>query len=141
MIADGLFSLLSGAGTVQSILGLPADRKDKTTGVFKVQMPESASMPALVFFQVAGESLFSMDGPDALRFVRYQFSCFGKAPADAAGLQRAVRKILEGFTGTLSDGSVIQSAECVLEMESFEDGPFLFHAPMDMRITFQDLSS
>jgi hypothetical protein len=143
MLADGLFSLLANADTIVAIVGTPQTRqeKSKTTGIFKVQMPEGAAMPAVIISQIAGESLFSMDGPNALRFVRYQFSCYGSTPAAAASLQRAVRRVLENFTGTLNDGSEVDTMECILEMEVFEEAPFIFSAPVDVRIAFRDLGT
>src|ERR1700688_5129442 len=108
MLQDGLFNLLANASSITSLVGTPTTRADKRTGIFKVQMPEGAPLPAVAFFQIAGESLFSMDGPDALRFDRFQFSCQAKTPQDAATLQRAVRRLLENFTGVLIDGSVVQ---------------------------------
>jgi Protein of unknown function (DUF3168) len=143
VIADGLYAVLASAGAVIDIVGTPQTRTEqmKTTGIFKVQMPEGAAMPAVVFSQIAGESLMTMDGPDPLRFVRYQFNCYGKSPADAAALQRAVRRTLENFTGTMADGSQVDDMECVLEMETFEDAPFLFNASVDMRIAFRDLGT
>jgi hypothetical protein len=143
MLADGIYQLLANSGAITAIVGTPATRQEtaKTTGIFKVQMPEAAAMPAVVFSQISGETVFSMDGPDALRSVRYQFSCYGKYSQDAASLQRAVRRLLESFTVALADGSVVNHMECVLEMEIFEDAPFSFNAPVDMKIVFQDLSS
>jgi hypothetical protein len=143
VIADGLYAVLANASAVTAIVGTPATRTEtmKTTGIFKVQMPEAAAMPAVVFSQIAGESLMTMDGPDALRFVRYQFNCYGSTPGDAAKLQRAVRRTLENFTGTMVDGSQVDDMECVLEMETFEDAPFIFNASVDMKIAFRDLGT
>ena len=59
MISDGLFSLLVNSGAIQTIVG--AARSDKTSGIFKVQMPEGAAMPALVFFQVSASDVV-LDG-------------------------------------------------------------------------------
>lgn len=138
MLSDGLNKLLTTA--VAAILATrvtPANQK-ATSGVFLVQLPEAEPAPAIVLSQIAGETDFSLDGPSDLRFVRWQFTCYGRTPILAKQLQRAVRQALEAFTGELSDGSAIESMECVLETDAFQYAPSLFTAPLDMHISFHD---
>ena len=143
MLADGIYALLAGADEITSIVGTPAtrDEQSKTSGIFKVQMPEAAAAPAVVFSQVTGDSNISMEGPDAFRLVRYQFDCYGTSPQDAAALARAVRRLLEKTTGELDDGSEVDGMECILESETFEDAPFLFRALLDVKIAFRDFGT
>ncbi|MGO9641166.1 MAG: DUF3168 domain-containing protein [Candidatus Acidiferrales bacterium] len=141
MLNEGIGVLLAATAAVNQIVGTANSRRDKTNGIFYGQAPEGSDAPFVVISQIAGETLMSLDGPDALRFVRLQFTCYGEDFADAKQLQRAVRQALESFTGALCEGTVVQNMESVLERDSFEEAPFLFSAPLDIAIAFLDLGS
>jgi hypothetical protein len=143
MLEEGLNQLLVTSTAIQAIVGTVATRKDTpkpTTGIFPVQMPESTPLPALVYAQISGEGNPSLDGANALHQCRISFSCYGSVYGDAKRLQRAVRQLLEGFHGVLSDGTPIDNAVLELELDAFEDAPFSFNAPIDFLIVYADIA-
>lgn len=143
MLSDALYQIVATAPAVTAILGTRATPPGRTatTGVFLTQMPEAEPLPAIVHSQIAGDGIMTMDGPSSMRFARWQFNCRAKKAIQAKQLQRAVRQVLEAFTGTTSDGTQIGNIECVLEMDAFEDAPFGFAAMLDVQVAFLDLGS
>jgi hypothetical protein len=144
MLEEGLNALLAGASTITAIVGTPATRTDKpkpTTGIFPVQMPEGTPLPALVYSQISGEGNPSYDGANSLHQCRISFGCYGSSYGDSKRLQRAVRQLLEGFHATLSDGTPVDNAVLVLELDAFEDAPFSFNAPIDFLLVYADIGS
>jgi hypothetical protein len=139
VLGEGLYILLTQSPTITALLGTTTTRTDKKTGIFPVTLPESTPMPAIVYSDVHGEGVMSMDGPDALQFSRMQFSCYGENYADAKRLAREVRRVLEAFTGVLSEGTIIGNMQRVGEVDAFEEAPFIFQTPVDIAITYEDV--
>lgn len=141
MFLEGVYSLISGASQLQALLGTPAIRKDKTTGIFPEVMPKGTPMPAIVYTQIFGEGLLTMDGPDSFTKARVQFSCYAKTPAGSKRLAATLRQLLEAYRGTLSEGTQVFSMRTVLEIDSFEDAPSICHTPIDMEIFYSATGS
>jgi hypothetical protein len=140
MLQEGISQALAAAAPITALIGTPGSRADQTTGIFPIQMPESATLPAIVYFDVHGDGLMTMDGPDPMQFARVQFSCYGKSYGDSKRLARAVRQFLENFAGILPDGTPIGSMRRVSEVDTFEDAPFIYHTPVDIEIVYQDVT-
>lgn len=138
MLQEGLYSLLAGSSGVQSLLGTTSTRSDKTTGIFAAYMPEATPMPAIVYTTVAGAGFSTMDGASNLQSARLQFSCYGVSYSAAKELAGAVRSVLEGLKATLSDGTQVDNATRVLESDTFEEAPFIYHTPMDFEFLFRE---
>lgn len=143
MLSDALYQIVATAPAVTAILNTraPAPGRQPTTGVFLAQIPKDEPLPLIVHSQIAGNGIMTMDGPSTMRFARWQFNCRAKKAFQAKQLQRAVRQVLEAFTGTTSDGTQIGNIECVLEMDVFEYAPFTFDAMLDVQVAFLDLGS
>jgi hypothetical protein len=146
MLTAGLYSLITKDAAVSALLaarnksGQPGPAP-QTSGVFPSQMPEGDPLPAIVYTQVHGAGLMSMDGPDPLKFARFQFSCYGATYAAAKALARALLNLLENFTGDLSDGTVIGNMERVGEMDTFEETPLAFVTHADVAIVYEDVGA
>lgn len=136
MLAEGLYQLLSGEPAIQEAV---AQMTDQTYAIFPVQMPDECPMPALVTMQIAGAGLPTMDGAEAFHTARIQFSCYGKTFLDAKRLATATRRFLEGYKGTLPDGTEVDSMILVLETDGFEEAPFIFHVPFDLEVSYRDV--
>jgi hypothetical protein len=152
MLQEGLYSLLIASDLITAIVGTPQSRGDgtlpvfpggeqpATTGVFGGHLPKAIVLPALVISEIhGGASVFSMDGPANMLFSRVQFSCFGNTYAQAKTLARAVRLLLEQFTGALPDGTVVDSMYRVAELDAFEDSVSIFHTPVDIEVIYHEL--
>lgn len=135
MLIEGLNQLLTGASQVTAIVGTTVTRKPKDSGVWAGQMKEGASFPSIVISESpGGETLMTMDGPDVLRFRRFQFSCYAKSYLQVKQLAAAVRTVLDGFTGALSDGTIVHNMKTEMEFDTFEEDPFIYHTPLEVSI-------
>lgn len=143
MLSDGLYSLIVADPTVAGILATRSltPGAPETSGVFPVQMPEADPLPAIVYTQIHGDGVMSMDGPDPLKFARFQFSCYGATYRESKILARALLNLLENFTGALSDGTGIGNMERVGEMDAFHEAPYVFVTHVDVKITYDDLGT
>jgi hypothetical protein len=141
MLQDGIYALLAASAAVQAVIGTPGTRADTTTGVFKGQMPEAATLPCVVYSEVHGEGFMTHDGPDPMQFARISLSCYGSEYTDSKRLARAVRQVLEAFTGVLADGTVIGNIQRKSEMDTFADAPSSFVTPVDFDVTHIDAGS
>lgn len=95
-------------------------------------------MPGIALSQIAGAGIPTMDGPDPLHSARIQVSCYGMTYSDAKQLARAVRNALEGFSGSLPDGTQVGQTILASEMDAFEDAPFSFHCPIDFEFWYSE---
>jgi hypothetical protein len=144
MLSEGLVNLLLTTDPVKSLLAArkPAKPNEPAgAGIRPSTMPEGYPLPAIVYREIHGDGLMTMDGPDALQFSRMEFGCYGKTYAESKILARGVRQILEAFTGALSDGTVIGTMQRVGEVDAFEDAPFVYMTPVDVAITYLDVGS
>ncbi|HEY0701265.1 MAG TPA: hypothetical protein VGD60_00715 [Candidatus Acidoferrales bacterium] len=141
MIDEGLYQLLCSSISIAALIGTQSSRQDGTSGIFGGQAPPSPILPIVIVEQIAGAPVMSMDGPDLARTARFQFTGRSKSRLGAKQLQRAIRKVLENFTGLLAEGTEIQHMHTVLEADSFEYAPYDYGAPLDVEITYVDSGS
>jgi hypothetical protein len=141
MLGEGINQFLLAASTITAIIGTPATRKDGRSGIWPVQMPEASTMPAIVLSQISGEGNPSHDGANALHQCRISFGCYGSNYGDSKRLQRAIRQLFEAYHGTLPDGTPVDNAILVLELDAFEDAPFSYNAPIDFQFVYADTAA
>lgn len=110
MLSAGLYALLAGEPTITDIV---ADR------IEPIELSIGQTMPALVYKFVGGSSspTFNTSG---MQKVRVEFSCFGDSQLQADTLRETIRKFLNGFQGTLSDGTVLQNVDLIQPLDFFE---------------------
>jgi hypothetical protein len=138
MLLEGVYSLLTGSALVTSLVGTPNSRPDGTTGIFPVQLPEATPLPSIAIVQIAGLGDVTMDGPSGLRSARVQFSCYGHSYCASKRLAVAVRAVLEGMHQTLPEGTQVDVALPLLESDTFEEAPFVYHTPLDFQFWFRE---
>jgi hypothetical protein len=141
MISDGLYSKAAAGPGILAILGSPATRSDKSTGIFATLAPPGAIGPYTVLSDVGGSGTPSLAGANSFGSARWQFSCYAATYKAAKQLARAVRMEFEGWQGTLADGTEVDSMVYLGELDSFEDAPALFHVPLDLEIWFRDVGA
>ena|SRR5882757_704331 len=119
MFPTGLYALLSGDPGIATALG---PRTDGTKGIFPLVAPEEVQYPYIVYFQVHRENVLSYAGVNRTQELRYQFSCYAGPPYDNAKLlAQAVKDLLDGFTGRLSDGSIVGQTLPISEHDESEE--------------------
>lgn len=102
MLVEGLYLILSGNATLQTLLGTSASRGDSASGIFPGMLPEETTMPAIVYTQVAGQPLQeSMQGTGPLTSMRIRFSCYGDTYKKAKELGRVLNQIMISIDGTM----------------------------------------
>jgi hypothetical protein len=138
MLGEGINQLLLAATPITALIGTPATRDDGKSGVWPVQAPESATYPMIVYSQISGEGNPSYDGANALHQCRISFGCYGENYGDSKRLQVAIRQLIEGFHGVLPDGTPVDNAVLVLELDAFEDAPFSYNSPIDFLFVYTD---
>lgn len=121
MFVEGLFKLISSNGPIAALLGTA--RSDKTPGVFPVIAPNEATMPYIVYLQVSGQQVQSLAGANALTKASFRFQSYGANYKQAKQLTTAICGLLNGFTGTLTDGSRVQQTIKGNEAETAEPIP------------------
>ena len=115
--------------------------RTRPSAIFPGMIPKGAGRPAIVYTYVHNESLMTLDGPDPYHTARLQFGCHASKYDDAKRLARAVAQVLEAFTGTLLEGTVVSNMQSLTEMDTFQETPFVFSTPIDFEIQYSDVGS
>ena len=78
MLIEALQAVLAADLGMQSYLGTPLTRTDKSNGIWPVQAPDQPTMPYLVLRQLTGNPLQeSLQGTGCLTTERWRFMCAG----------------------------------------------------------------
>ncbi len=116
MIQAGIYSLLSADPGLSAIV---ADR------ITPVLLPEGSPLPAMTYMVVgsSSEPTFETSG---MQKVRMQFDFHAEGYTAAIGARDALRVLLDGYQGLLSDGTYLQNAQRIQDIDYFDDGPRQF---------------
>jgi hypothetical protein len=138
MLAAGLITLLKADAGV-----IAANTRDDGTlgGIYAGQMPPESLPPITVYGFAYETNEMTMDGPDPFTTARIELWHQGATYDQAKILARAVRKCLENFRGTLSDGSEVDSIHRISELDTFQDAPFLYLTSVEYQVSYRDLSA
>lgn len=102
------------ANKVKNISGLQ--------GAYENRIPSNKTeLPCIVVRQYDGDVNYDMQGIAGVDSTFVELKVYGKNPAQCKTVTKAVRDILDDFTGTLSDGTVVQG--CFHRGQS--DDPYL----------------
>jgi hypothetical protein len=140
MVEKGLRDLLINDPTVGPLVGGCASPFSPGTNVRAFILPEGSSFPAIVYFVVATAPLTSMDGVNALQMKRFQIDCYSNLNSGGAvgakTLAQAVHNLLDGYRGTLSDGTYVQSCLPNEDVDTFDFDPLVFRIMCDFNVRF-----
>jgi hypothetical protein len=127
VIEQGIFSLLSTDSGVSSLAG---------TRIYPIELPEGATLPALVYKDVGGSSSPTLSTSGAQR-LRLELDAYGNSFADAANLRKAVITALNGFQGVLSDGTNLLTADLINPgLSFFDDEPRQFRCMAEFYLLY-----
>ena len=90
------------------------------TRMYSRSLPQTPTLPAIVYQRIDTRRLHDMDGPDGLPRPRIQLTCWATTPAAAAELAAATRERLDGFRGAWGD---VQIGSCLCVGERDLDDP------------------
>ena len=110
MLETGLASLLGSDPTLAGFVG------DRVTPVTMV----GDCRPAITFHLIGGSTdpTFESSG---LQKVRVQFDVWSSSYLQGAQVRDALRRFLNGFVGELADGTYIQNADLIQNLDFYED--------------------
>jgi Protein of unknown function (DUF3168) len=101
--ADCIFALLTSSDAVNTLC---------PGSVHPMQLPENPTLPAATYQVVGGSSRPTLD-TSGMQKLRLQVDCVGKSYLDADKLRWALVNFLNGLSGTLIDGTVLQLAQFI----------------------------
>lgn len=109
-IEAGIYSLLTADATLSALVG---------TRIYPVFIPESAETPCLSYQLVSSSVDLNLDRT-VVREKRIQFDAFAPTYAVVKQIQTALADILEGYSGTLSDGSTVIDCSPGVSLDDWE---------------------
>jgi hypothetical protein len=108
MLEAGLTSLLLANTTIAGLIGTRLYPVIITLETFLD--PNTETPPSISYRVISTVELQTNDGPVGCVKARIEYNCFAHDYADAKNLAEAVRNVINGFTGTLADGTVVSNA-------------------------------
>ena len=105
--------------------------------------PANQRSPFITFQRVFGTKIRAINGPSGLAQATYQIDVYSDDYAESRSLAKAVRIILDGFSGTVTIGAdSIRIGGCSMtnERDFTEDkpNPKLYRASVDYLFTFDE---
>jgi len=140
MFQEGLFAFLKNQASITAVLG--ASRSDNTTGIFPVIAPPETLLPFLVYSRISGYQPSTLGGGNQFQMARFRFSCYGASQKQATQLAKALKDLFAGWTGTFTDGTVVQNVIYEFEMDDTETVPHgtIFAEHVDYSFSFVEPS-
>lgn len=126
MIEAGLFSLLSGTPAVAAIAG---------ARIYPLVLPTDGELPA-VTYQVVGARPDPTLQTSGFQRWRIQCDCWAEDYSAAAGLRDALTTALNGYQGTLSDGTILQNAELIQPIDHFDHEALQYRCTVEFYLYF-----
>jgi hypothetical protein len=102
--------------------------------------PQAGALPALVLAVVSPAPSYAMDGYSGLTQTRVQIDCFGVTYAQAKGLARTVRNLLNGkrFTQSSIRFEAFRNGERDLSEAGTTEGARVHRISLDFQIWHQE---
>jgi Protein of unknown function (DUF3168) len=146
MLVEGLAALLAtNNGVKQYLIPGGVSRTDKTTGVFPGFAPKEVSVPYIVYAQASGDQDRTMQGSSALQQASFQLELYAASYYTAKKLAQAVKALLAGYTGTLTDTdqTTVEGIWLTHEGDIFEEIPhgILYGVALTHDVLFLDPST
>ena len=114
-----------------------------TNRIYFILQPKGTSVPSIVLSLVATNDTYATTGCTGLREAIWQFDCYAVDYYSARATSRAVRLLLESYTGNLPDAdatevtAVIVSKDWDMPYESGAKG-FIFRSLLEVRMHYYD---
>lgn len=126
MIEAGISHLLVTTPAVEAICG---------TRIYPMILPTEPTYPAATYQMISANPDPTLDTSGFQRW-RIQFDCFGRSYSDAAGLRGALITALNGYLGTLNDGTRLQNAEFHNLTDFFYDASRTYRCMVEFYVYF-----
>ena len=126
MIDQGLWTLLTTSAQITSLCG---------TRVYPDVRPTNPVYPLIEMKEISGIGRETWD-TSGMQRDRYQFDVYAETKAAATTLRDAVRQVLNGYNGVLSDGTFLQNAWLINKMSSYSDDPRIYKSTMEFYVLY-----
>ncbi len=140
MFQTGLFNFLEHLTPLTALLG--TSRADNATGIWALLANNEAILPYVTFRQMTNKQVMSLAGANRLQMASYRFSCYGSSYPSAQAVAEVLRLAFATYTGTWSDGTVIQNIQlenAADDMESIPHGT-IYAVHLDFEFTYLDMA-
>lgn len=127
-IAEALRTYILADATVAGLVGTRMD---------PVILQQNSPMPALTYQYISGASVISNDGPTGLENPTFQIDCWGSTYSQMDALFEAVRKRINGASGTFS-GVDVQGIFLVRKRDLYDNEAKLHRRTADYEIWNQE---
>ena len=129
MISQGLFNLI-----------LISSVNDIVNGSIHMgSLRKGYTLPAIRFSAVTSTPIVTNNGTASLNYQRIQFDAIASTYLDAQSLKDALKALLDDYTGTLAEGTVIYSSILKMELDNpLEEGRggYAFRSVLDYEFGF-----
>lgn len=123
MFEAGLHTLLTGNTALMATL---------EAGPMPVLVPEQTAYPCLSYQDVSGSDQYTLDNK-SWQQKRIQFDAWGNTYADCKAVTLALRNLLSGFNGALSDGTRVLGTFRENEIDNWEFDGRAFRITVEYR--------
>lgn len=127
MIEDGLYSLLSSNADVAALCG---------TRIYPLILPADPVLPCITYQRISTVPQYTMDGPTGFITARVQIDLWADSYSSAKALASAVQAVLDGFTGTLSNGVLVLDIRIDGALDAYEKDARLYREQTDFIVQF-----
>jgi Protein of unknown function (DUF3168) len=122
ILEEGIFQFLKANTALQAVL--PNEKS-----IFLGFVPESAKYPCIMFQKISTQNDTTMDGPSGYIIRRYQFNIYGQDSSNSPGsgyvqaqkVASILIQQLDGYSGTLPDGSQVYNTILDTEIDEYTD--------------------
>jgi hypothetical protein len=130
MLPDAIVAFLLTQATITAVVN---------NRIQPIPAPEDLSQYPLITYQSPSDvSENANDGPVGVTTMRIVFDCLAQRYLDARNLARALKLVLNGFSGTLPDGTDILLAESANLVDRFDDGSRIYCTSFHALIQYGD---
>lgn len=102
------------------LISKTAITNEVSTRVYPLWLPESANLPAIVFWQESLEADHKLGGAAGVAYPVFRFDCIATTLAKAIAIGEALRSVLHGYSGAMDQ---LQVLFCKLVDESDQAQP------------------
>ena len=101
--------------------------------VYPQSLPQKATLPALVYQQIAGKTDTTLENAAQLADELFQIACMAMSYKEAKQLSEKVRQALEGFKGTMG-ATVILGIFAESERDFYDPEQLEYRTDLDFKI-------
>lgn len=125
MLVEGLYALLTNSTALKAIVG---------NRITMSVLPKNPTFPAITFKVISGVPTINLD-QTATTVSRVEIDCWAMNYLPAAQAQQALHTLLDGFIGTLPDGTSVIYTTTQDGPDFYEPDSLLYRSSLDVFFT------